>query len=71
MNRALRCLILAGCSCLPAAAQANPAVEAAFATHCIACHGRDGEVNGDFDLRKFPAAACRWESSGSRQSVCL
>jgi hypothetical protein len=57
MNRALWCLILAGCSCLPAAAQANPAVEAAFATHCIACHGRDGEVNGAFDLRKFPAAA--------------
>jgi hypothetical protein len=57
MNRGLRCLILAGCSCLPAAVRANPVVEKAFATHCIACHGRDGEVNGDFDLRKFPAAA--------------
>jgi len=57
MNRTIQCLLLAGCSCLHAAARANPAIEQAFAAHCSACHGRDDEVNGNFDLRKFPAAA--------------
>jgi len=57
MNRAIQCLLLAAWSCLHAAAEANSAVEKALAEHCIACHGRDGEVNGDFDLRRFPAAA--------------
>lgn len=36
---------------------AAPAVEAVFATRCLRCHGRDGEVNGGFDLRRFPNAA--------------
>ncbi|MFY8222069.1 MAG: DUF1592 domain-containing protein [Pirellulales bacterium] len=39
------------------AAPASPTVEAVFAAHCIRCHGQDGEVNGEFDLRMFPAAA--------------
>lgn len=39
------------------AAPASPTVDAVLATHCIRCHGQDGEVNGEFDLRMFPAAA--------------
>lgn len=39
------------------AAPAPPTVEAVFAARCIRCHGQDGEVNGEFDLRMFPAAA--------------
>lgn len=56
MYRAIQCLLLAGCFCIHAAARGDSPVEKAFATHCIACHGQDGEVNGDFDLRRFPAA---------------
>lgn len=57
MHRALAWITLAGCPWLPTAVLANPAPEVILATHCTACHGRDGEVNGDFDLRKYPAAA--------------
>jgi mono/diheme cytochrome c family protein len=39
------------------AAPAAPALEAVFAAHCIRCHGQDGELNGEFDLRIFRAAA--------------
>jgi mono/diheme cytochrome c family protein len=39
------------------AAPASPTAEAVFAASCFRCHGEDGEVNGEFDLRMFPAAA--------------
>ena len=41
-------------------AEAAPAADAALATlrsHCVACHGEGGEVNGGFDLNMFPTTA--------------
>jgi cytochrome c553 len=53
-------LVLVLVACGPVAARAaapSGTVEGVFADHCFACHGRDDEVNGGFDLRRFSDAS--------------
>jgi mono/diheme cytochrome c family protein len=44
-------------SCPAAGENIQPATAALLETHCFACHGKDGKVKGDFDLRGLKTAS--------------